>query len=245
MADKPYRAFVGTRMYVSDLEKNEDDKIPQTLFVLDPLIKGRSVISVLTVSAGTQVRRKSFFEHYVETSCCLFKTRHRASTSMHSLTFCIRIMLPERHQWKPAVQAAAVMLRTPPVDRQSPASSTRIPRRAFALCRHIAGWTQACNCHSNATHAPIANPPNSAQLGASPTTTSSYIRVRAVVWACGRGQTDTQMRVTTIHFVSSTTHAKCNELFVFVYVQHTFMVVHPAVFSPYLVKASLPSVWTT
>jgi len=23
-------------------------------------------------------------------------------------------MLPERHQWKPAVQAAAVMLRTPP-----------------------------------------------------------------------------------------------------------------------------------
>jgi len=31
-------------------------------------------------------------------------------------------MLPERHQWKPAVQAAAVMLRTPPVDGQSPAS---------------------------------------------------------------------------------------------------------------------------
>jgi len=47
----------------------------------------------------------------------------------------------------------------------------------------------------------------------------SYIRVRAVVWAYGRGQTDTQththaqtqMRVTTIHFVLSTTHAKCNE----------------------------------
>jgi len=30
-------------------------------------------------------------------------------------------MLPERHQWKPAVQAAAVMLKTPPVDGQSPA----------------------------------------------------------------------------------------------------------------------------
>jgi len=28
-------------------------------------------------------------------------------------------MLPERHQWKPAVQAAAVMLRTPPIDSQS------------------------------------------------------------------------------------------------------------------------------
>jgi len=33
---------------------------------------------------------------------------------MSSLTFCVRVMLPERHQWKPAVQAAAVMLRMPP-----------------------------------------------------------------------------------------------------------------------------------
>jgi len=33
------------------------------------------------------------------------------------------------------------------------------------------------------------------------------------VWAYGRGQTDTQTRVTTIHFESSTTHAKCNEHF--------------------------------
>jgi len=44
----------------------------------------------------------------------------------------------------------------------------------------------------------------------------SYIRVRAVVWAYGSGQTDTQTdrnmtRVTTIHFASSTTHAKFNE----------------------------------
>ena len=46
---------------------------------------------------------------------------------MYSLTFCVRIMLPERHQWKPAVHAA-----TQPV------------------------------------HAPIANPPNSAQLGGIP-----------------------------------------------------------------------------
>ena len=47
--------------------------------------------------------------------------------------------------------------------------------------------------------------------GASPTTPPSYIRVRAVVWACGRRQTDRQTRVTTIHFASSTTHAKCNQ----------------------------------
>ena len=33
---------------------------------------------------------------------------------MYLLTFCICVILPERHQWKPAVQTAAVMLRTPP-----------------------------------------------------------------------------------------------------------------------------------
>jgi len=48
-----------------------------------------------------------------------------------------------------------------------------------------------------------------AQLRAPPTVPQSYIRVRAVVWECGEGQTDTQTRVTTIHFASSTTHAKC------------------------------------
>jgi len=81
-------------------------------------------------------------------------------------------MLPERHQWKLAAQTAAVMLRTPPstashrpashlhfpytprnfenapVIRQSPASNARRPRRAFTLCRHIAGWTHACNYDS-------------------------------------------------------------------------------------------------
>ena len=43
------------------------------------------------------------------------ETRHRASTSMYSLTFCVRVMSPERHHWKSAVQAAAVMLRTAPL----------------------------------------------------------------------------------------------------------------------------------
>ena len=46
-------------------------------------------------------------------------TRHRASTSMYSLIFHIHVMLPEHHQWKPAVQAAAVMLRIPPVTCRS------------------------------------------------------------------------------------------------------------------------------
>jgi len=146
--------------------------------------------------------------------CTTNRTRHTASTSMYSLTFCVRVMLPERHQWKPAVQAAALMLRTPPVGGRSPASSARTPRRAFALCRHIAGWTQAC-CHSNATRAPIANSPNSAQPGGSlyhtpklhPGPCSSVgVRTRT-----GRQtHTQRQTRVTTIHFASSTTHAKCN-----------------------------------
>ena len=33
---------------------------------------------------------------------------------------------------------------------------------------------------------------NSAQLGGTPTIPPSYVRVRAAVWACGRGQTDRQ-----------------------------------------------------
>jgi len=76
---------------------------------------------------------------------------------------------------------------------------------AFALC-----------CHSNTTRAPIANPPNSAQLGGIP-----YHSPKLHPGPCNsvgmrprtdrQTQTDTQTRVTTIHFASSTTRAKCNE----------------------------------
>jgi len=59
--------------------------------------------------------------------------------------------------------------------------------------------------------APIAKPPNSAQLGITPTILPSYIRVRAVVRECSEGQTDAHTAVTTIHFASSTTGAKCNK----------------------------------
>jgi len=85
-----------------------------------------------------------------------YKTRHRSSTSMYSLTFCVRFLLPERHQWKPAVQTAAVMLTTPP------SAAGRRPAARADPDRH--------------THR----------------------------------HTDTHTRVTTIHFASSTTHAKCN-----------------------------------
>jgi len=132
--------------------------------------------------------------------------------------------MPERHQRKPAVQAAAVMLRTPPINGQSPASqpcplpiygtqfwepprhspvsdqkrTQTPPSRPFALCRHITGWMKVCNYGSH--YVAIATQPvprlqirpilhNS---GAASTMPPSYIWVRAVVWAYGRGQTDRQ-----------------------------------------------------
>jgi len=57
-------------------------------------------------------------------------------------------------------------------------------------------------CHSNETRAPIANPPKSAQLEGTPTIPRSYVRVRAVVWECGEGQTDAQTGVTNIAYIS-------------------------------------------
>jgi len=48
--------------------------------------------------------------------------------------------------------------------------------------------------YTNATRAPISDPPNSAQLESTPTILLSYVWVRAVVWVCGRGQTHTQRR---------------------------------------------------
>jgi len=65
-------------------------------------------------------------------------------------------------------------------------------------------------CHSNETHAQIANPPNSAQQESTPYNSPSYIRVRAVVRECGEGQTDTQTAVTDTHFAPATPHAKSN-----------------------------------
>jgi len=44
---------------------------------------------------------------------------------------------------------------------------------------------------------------------APPTIPPSYVRVHAVVWKWGRGQTDTETATTTIHFASSATCAKC------------------------------------
>jgi len=81
---------------------------------------------------------------------------------MYSLTFCVRVMLPERHQWTSAVQAAAVtgQQRAQTSPRVRTMSSYREMDASFSL-----GF--ALCCHSNAARAPIANPLNSAQLGGS------------------------------------------------------------------------------
>ena len=49
-------------------------------------------------------------------------------------------------------------------------------------------------CHSNETREPMANPPNSAQPEGTLQLPPTYIRVRAVVWECGKAQTDRHCR---------------------------------------------------
>ena len=94
---------------------------------------------------------------------CYGNTRHRASTSMYSLIFCVRFLLSEEARspgrrsnvenaprrrpitGEPATPTShtARNFENTPVTRQQRAQTP--PSRPFALCRHIAGWTQACN----------------------------------------------------------------------------------------------------
>jgi len=160
---------------------------------------------------------------------------------MYSLTFCVRFLLPERHQWKARIPDCRSNVQNAPPRRRPVAGGPAAP--ACRMRRAVLGAAPAAQpavrtmssyrgmdaslelgfascCHNNATRAPIANPPNSAQLGDSLYHYPSYIRVRAVVSAYGRGQTDTQSdtqtRVTTKHFASSTTHAKCKYQFMYI-----------------------------
>jgi len=67
--------------------------------------------------------------------------------------------------------------------------------------------------NSNETRAPIANPPNGAQLVSSPYHSPgpcSSVDVRPRTDRHTDTRRDTQTRVTTIHFASSATHAKCS-----------------------------------
>jgi len=89
---------------------------------------------------------------------------------MYSLTFCVRFCCQNAIRGSPQSSRHS-NVENAPVDGQSPASQPRPlpiygtqfwerphhpsvtgqqcaqtpPSRPFALCRHIAGWTQACN----------------------------------------------------------------------------------------------------
>ena len=71
---------------------------------------------------------------------------------------------------------------------------------------------------SNETRAPIANPPNSAQLEDTPTIPQPQVTSGSVQecreWNAARDrqlQADTQTAVTNIHFASAKPQAKCND----------------------------------
>ena len=94
-------------------------------------------------------------------------TRHRASTSMYSLTFRVRVKTP------PAVWTKWNGLVADNVAHAAGASILSPARGVFAGMRSVCGGpcglplgsaTHFECCHSNGTRAPIANPANCAQL---------------------------------------------------------------------------------
>ena len=132
---------------------------------------------------------------------------------------------------KPAMPTSDIrceILRTPPpsLASQRPASCADPAQPAVCTMSSYRGLDASLKlgfalcCHSNAASAPIANPPNSAQLGGSlyhapklhPDPCSIVgVRPRTLTHTDTHRQTDTPTRVTTIHFASSTTYAKCND----------------------------------
>ena len=91
--------------------------------VLSDVDRHIAVVIFHPAQRSTYTPRYNIHPRWRRTAQKQLPTRHRAS--MYSLTFCVRFLLPEHNQRKPAVQATAVMLRTPPVDGQSQASQPR------------------------------------------------------------------------------------------------------------------------
>jgi len=123
-------------------------------------------------------------------------TRHRASTSMYSLTFRVRVTTLPQYERNGTAHAACASMLWPARGVFAGMRSVRVRlacgvRLAWRITAGLYYAFPQC-FHSNATRAPVANPPNSAQLGGTPYHSPSYIRVRAVVWACGEGPTHTQ-----------------------------------------------------
>jgi len=86
---------------------------------------------------------------------------------------------------------------------------TETRHRARTNTRDIS--RSALCCHSNEIRAPTANLPNSAQVGGTPYH-SPNLRPGPYSSVGMRPRTDTQTRVTNVHFASSAIQAKCNQL---------------------------------
>ena len=112
-----------------------------------------------------------------------FRTRHRASTSMYSLTFRVHVTTPPQYGRNGTAHAAGASILSP---ARGVFAGMRSVRVRHACDVRWAWWITAglCHaflycCHRNATRAPIANPPNSAQLGGS---LYNYSSQQSVVW---------------------------------------------------------------
>jgi len=75
--------------------------------------------------------------------------------------------------------------------QQEVAFATSI-NQAYSEYKHSLAFRFRCCCQSKETHLPSANAPNGAQLEGTLYHSPTYIRVRAVLWECGEGQSDKQ-----------------------------------------------------
>jgi len=116
------------------------------------------------------------------------------SFSFRSPTNSVKALKVSFSQWHVLAQSRYPALKR---NRHRVSTSTRWPF-AFALC-----------CHNNENRAPIANLPNSAQLEGILYHSSNLHPGPHSSVGMQRG-TDRQTAMTTIHFASSTTHAKSN-----------------------------------
>jgi len=127
-------------------------------------------------------------------SLTLLSTSHRASTSMYSLTFRVRITTSRSmDKMERRTQQARRCYR-----RRGESSPACVVCCMCAACGGPGGLLLGSATHFHSV-AIATQPVHRLQIrsivhnyGALLTTPPSYIRVRAILWACGRGQTDTQ-----------------------------------------------------
>jgi len=109
------------------------------------------------------------------------QTRHIASTSKYSLTFRVRVTTPPQYGRNGTAHAAGASMFSPARGVFAGLRNVRV--------RHACGVRWAWRSVAIATQ-PVHRlqiRPIVQNYGASPTTPPSYIRIRAIVWACGRG----------------------------------------------------------